>query len=105
MKNRIIYIIFYLLRLTMNNTSNETTTFTDAVLVFYSERVISIFAILLSLYVLLSPCIKRVQHKLLFTIKNHITISCMIHLIPYLFPPQDQNQKQEHYSDTIPFYM
>ena len=46
---------------------------------------------------------KKVQEKLLFAIEIHITISCMIHLIPYLFPPQDQNEKQEDYSDSIPF--
>ena len=85
----------------MNNTSNETNN--DAVLVFYSERAISIIGILLSLYVLLISCFKSVHNKLLFTIENHITISCIIHMIPYLFPPQDLNRKQQHYSDPIPF--
>ena len=83
----------------MNNTSNETNN--DAVLVFYSERAISIIGILLSLYVLLISCFKSVHNKLLFTIENHITISCIIHMIPYLFP-QDP-KKQLHYSDPIPF--
>ena len=87
----------------MNNTSNETTSNNnDAVLVFYSERVISIIGLIISLYVLSISCFKKVHNKLLFTIENHITISCIIHMIPYLFPPQDP-KKQLHYSDPIPF--
>ena len=67
--------------------------------IFYTEKGISIITLVLSVYILY--ILFRFQKYNTFNnvIKIQLTFTCIIHMIPYLFGPQDS--KQEKYDDQI----
>lgn len=85
----------------MSNNEENIFPVQHAYIIYYTEKVFGIITIIFCLFVLYVSIRFQSSKKINSFFQNQITFSCIIHMIPYLLPPQQKGFVQKTYKSDI----